>query len=251
MRKSIPILVCPLIALAGVIGTSRECQAAITWSLADDFSYAQNSDTSTWSYRLDDNSGNYPLLTTNTRNANDLWGTTFANPPQMWSDPSGYWGIGKNLSGVTQTSSFSNTNWAPDEVLFHPEGAIPGRLVVSWLAAADMTIDVRYLFGNAMDLGNGIGYSIIHRSGATDTVLVDWGQGDSYIGQPGLASDLISNLHVKAGDRLFFRFDNWADAGWDVSRAGIFISQVPEPSSLALCALGLVGLLVCGGRKRR
>lgn len=218
------------------------------WSLARDFSYAENGDTSTWSYRRDDNSGNYPLLTVNTRNANNLWGSTFADPPQMWSDATGYWGVGVNLSGATQSSA-PGVNWAPDEVLFHPEGDVPGRMVFSWLSPRDMTIDVRYLFGHAMDAGNGIGYSIVLRSGATDTVLVDWGQGDSYIGRPGLASDLLK-LEVKAGDRLFFRFDNWGDAGGDVSRAAIFISEVPEPSSMALCVLGLVGLLVCGRRRR-
>jgi len=89
MRKTLVSFLCPLIALAAVLGAADQADAQV-WSLADDFSYVENSDTSTWSYRLDDNAGTYPLLTTNTRNAMELWGTAFPDPPLMWSDAEGY-----------------------------------------------------------------------------------------------------------------------------------------------------------------
>jgi len=81
---------------------SAEPAETVTFSLARDFSYTENEADSTWSYRLDD-PGNrppaFPLLTLTNRDANSVWGSDFAEPPQMWCEGSGYWGIGKNLTG--------------------------------------------------------------------------------------------------------------------------------------------------------
>ncbi|MDB6036049.1 MAG: hypothetical protein JWM16_6387, partial [Verrucomicrobiales bacterium] len=121
---------------------------AATYSLAEDFSYTDNHPDSTWSYRLDDltnASPAFPLLTSTDRDANQLWGSDFPTPPKMWSEASGYWGIGKNTTARELFSSRNGTKWAPNEVLFHPKaGSPPSRLVVGWRAPSNLVIDVHY-----------------------------------------------------------------------------------------------------------
>ena len=51
MKKSFLSLVCPLIAIAAVLGAANQSEAVV-WSLADDFSYASNPN-GPWSYHLD------------------------------------------------------------------------------------------------------------------------------------------------------------------------------------------------------
>ena len=117
-------------------------QAAI-YSLAGDFSCTDNRTNSTWSYRLDDFANTpptFPLLTSGNRDANALWGSDFPAPPMMWSDATGYWGIGKNVTGKELFSTRNGTRWAPGEVLFHPKGgASPARLVIAWTAPTSKT----------------------------------------------------------------------------------------------------------------
>ncbi|MGI9626666.1 MAG: hypothetical protein ACR2QM_07515, partial [Longimicrobiales bacterium] len=86
------------VAIAALLDSAR----AATYSLADDFSSDENRADGAWSYRLDDPGNSppaFPLLTVKTRDANKIWGSTFEDPPLMWSGDTGYWGIGKNLTG--------------------------------------------------------------------------------------------------------------------------------------------------------
>jgi len=70
--------------------------SAETYSLAGDFTYAENNADSLWSFRMDDFVNHpptfLPLLDDNSRNAATLWGTAFASPPLLWSEGGGYWG---------------------------------------------------------------------------------------------------------------------------------------------------------------
>ena len=196
---------------------------AATYSLARDFSYTDNRINSTWSYRLDD-SGNrppsFPPLTLTNRDANAVWGSDFPEPPMMWCEGQGYWGIGKNLTGQEQFSSRNRTRWAPGEVLLHPKaGASPSGLVVGWAAPEGMVIDVNYTFGSASPQGNGIGYEIVKRSDDVDTEIVSVRN----IGT-GLTNDL-NGLVVGKGDQLFFRFNTCGDPGGDITRADILITS--------------------------
>ncbi len=175
---------------------------AATYSLASDFSYTENRTDSTWSYRLDDRANDppaFPLLTLSSRDANEIWGSDFPTPPMMWSEKSGYWGIGKNLTGKEQFSSRNNTRWAPGEVLLHPKaGASPAGLVVGWTAPDDMVIDVHYTFGSGSLQGNGIGYEIIKRSGGGDTKMVAL----ENIGN--VITNDLDGIAVGKGDQLVF-----------------------------------------------
>ncbi len=217
---------------------------AATYSLAGDFSYTQNCADSTWSYRLDDRANDppaFPLLTLNSRNANEIWGSDFPTAPRMWSAESGYWGIGKNLTGKEQFSSRNNARWSSGEVLLHPKaGASPSGLVVCWTAPDDMVIDVHYTFGSASPQSNGIGYEIIKRRSAVDTKMVTL----ENIGKS-LANDL-NGIAVGKGDQLFFRFNTFGDPGGDIARAEIRING-RESAATSAPALQPSGCVVTEG----
>ncbi len=226
-----------------------QAKAATTWNLASDFSLSENSIASTWSYGLataDDNPNHTAsLFTTNTLNANQLWATGFATPPTMWSQATGYWGIGRNDTGITQTSG--SISWAPGEILIHPKNTTSDRVVISWLAPSTMTVGIDYSWGEAMPmpagLANGVGLRIWH----ANTVLTDTGGNGWLEPVAGGGSGTISNLSVTAGDRLFFEYDTLGQPNYDVTRTGILITAVPEPGTTLLGALGLLALM----RRRR
>lgn len=196
--------------------------ASETYSLSRDFAYRDNDESNTWSFRLDDAARRpetYPRLTTSQRDANALWGSDFPAPPRMWSDESGYWGIGKNLSGGEQVSTRNGTHWAPGEVLLHPKaGDSPAHLVVCWTAPRRMVIDVDYSFAPAAVHGNGIGYEIILHSNKVIHSLVALDN----IGS-GVANQL-QRIAMAAGDRLLFRFHTCGDPTGDISRAEIIVN---------------------------
>lgn len=203
----------------------------VTYSLADDFSYTDNRTDSTWSYRMDDwqtaPPAFLPLLNSNTRDANEVWGTDFPNPPTLWSEAEGYWGIGKNLTGAQQYSGLTGTYWEPGEVLFWPKGGNtpPSRMVIAWTSPLTGTMDLNYTFDRASEIGNGIGYSLLYRSRGIDAELVGFTQiGVTF-------TDSRAGLTVTKGDQLFFRFDSWGPHDGDISRANILITVTPATYS--------------------
>jgi alpha-L-fucosidase 2 len=228
---------CAILAVARAAEPQKTVPAR-TFSLAGDFSYTANRADSTWSFRMDDYAENppafLPLLTTTRRNAKMLWGADFAHPPMMWSEETGYWGIGKNTTGVVQTGS--GITWAPGEVLLHPKsGVSPSRLVIAWTAPSKMVIDVHYTFVRGMSQGNGIGYELIRRIGGIDSVVAF----DDCIGSS--LTRTQRGIPVAAGDQLFFRFDTRGDPSGDITKAAIEIREaagppviVTPPSGLAL-----------------
>ena len=231
------------LASASLAARLTAAQAA-TFSLSDDFSYTDNRTNSTWSYRTDDFGNHpptFPLLTSTNRDANALWGSDFAAPPRMWSDASGYWGIGKNVSGKEIFSSRNGTRWLPGEVLFHPKGGdSPSRLVVAWMAPSSMVINVNYSFGVGSEHGNGIGYEILKRIGGVDTEVVALDN----IGNS--VSNEVTGIAVAQGDQLFFRFDTCGDPGGDISRADITIKGMAGLAARATSSLPSGGTIVAG-----
>ncbi len=231
-----------LLVLAGTVAVAAD--PATVFSLAADFSMADNRADGTWSYRLEDfgnSPPSFPVLPSSNRDANALWGSDFPEPPAMWSEATGYWGIGKNISGKEQFSSRNGTRWAPGEVLFHPKaGASPSRLVVAWTAPANLVADVRYGFGRASRHGNGIGYEILGRFGGTDFPMVSLGN----IGA-GVTNEL-TGIAVARGDQLFFRFDTAGDPGGDISRAGIVVEAKPWGGERAIAMRPMGGSVAAG-----
>ena len=218
---------------------------AATYSLAGDFSYTDNRANSIWSFRMDDYANNppafLPLLTSTHRDANALWGSDFPTPPMMWSEATGYWGIGKNVTGKELFSSRNGTRWGPGEVLFHPKGgASPSGLVVGWTAPSSMVIDVRYAFGLGATQGNGIGLKIMKRIGGVDTEVVALDNIGSSV------SNDLTGIVVAAGDQLFFRFDTCGDPGGDIIRAAIHIQGMPGVAAGAMAARPSGGTIMAG-----
>jgi len=197
-----------------------------TWSLVDDFDLANNGVSNPWSYGTDQVAGEpvqFVALTANTRDANNLWGTDIGSPPTMWSDATGYWGIGRNDSGVVQTAT-GDLTWNPGEVLLQPQNAIPGRLVIAWTAPLDTTIDFNYTFERPWPTGN-VGYQLVSRIGGVDTVVEEFaGSNNTNLG-PIIGSQ--TGLAVSTGDQLFWRIDSWGAGGadGDITKASIEIQS--------------------------
>ena len=197
---------------------------AVTFSLAKDFSYADNRTNSVWSYRLDDIANShpaFPLLTVHEREVNSLWGSTFADPPRMWSEGTGYWGIGRNETGREQSSPPNDVRWAAGEVLLHPkDGGSPCGLVIGWTAPGRMEINVHYTAAVFSTSANGVGLRIMKRIADVDTPIVT-------TEIDGGIADTLTRIIVDGGDQLFFRFDNRGNAGGDITRVGITIEGTP------------------------
>lgn len=255
--------ICRSVALGVVVvfALSSAAQAvSYSGSLAGDFdtSNGANSATSVWSFWQDVEANQPPvlaLLGTNTRDANDLWGTDFGTPPTMWSNASGAVGIGKNTSGSTQTDTTgTGISWAPDTVLLNPTPGFPGngRVVVSWRAPAAGIIDASWTFTKATTGGNGVGYMLYVERAVTPQILVNW---TGPTGGGPLTSSL-TDFVVSAGDRLLWRMDNWDNWGdppsQDMTLAEITITGelVPEPSSGLLLSLGSAFLVALKRRKK-
>ena len=232
-----------LLASAGLAALIATTQAE-TFSLSGDFSYTDNHATSTWSYRMDDFANDpptFPLLASSNRDANALWGSDFPSPPRMWSEGTGYWGIGKSISGKEQFSTRNGTRWAPGEVMLHPKGgASPSGLVVGWTAPRSLVIDVHYVFRRGADQGTGIGYQIIKRTAGVTTKVVAL---DNIGG--GLTNEM-TGIVVAQGDQLFFRFDTCGDPGGDISLANIFIHAEPGLPADAMAARPSGGTIEAG-----
>ena len=226
-----------LIRIAAVVAFLSSCAAgdclaqatgnpapARTYSLADDFSSTTNSAGSVWTYRMDDASSPapvFPLLSQAKRDANALWGSGFAKPPLMWSEASGYWGIGRNTSGEERVSARNGVRWAPGEVLLHPGAAPAAGLVIGWTAPETMQIDLSYALGRASPHGNGIGYEIVRRTSAGDVRLVALRNIGSSL------TNEFNGMPVAKGDQLLFRFHTDGGPEGDITRVEIVIRGGP------------------------
>ncbi|MDB6036117.1 MAG: C-terminal target protein [Verrucomicrobiales bacterium] len=213
------------VSLAALLATPTRAATPATYSLAGDFTYAENNADSLWSFRMDDFANNpptfLPLLNDTSRDAATLWGIPFPTPPILWSEGGGYWGIGKNTTGVEQSAG--GVVWAPNEVLLHPKGGgSPARLVIAWRAPRAMVVNVHSSFRKAMTCGDGVGYELRTRIGGVDTEIIGFGAGN--IGA-GVTRDHLG-LSFGAGDQLFFRIDTWANAGCDVTGAAVEITEI-------------------------
>lgn len=237
MKVTLQTLVGRLIGLVGWTLCLSSAPAA-TYSLVDDFTFAENSADSTWSFHLDDDPQHppvFPRLPLTRRNANEVWGSNFPTPPRMWSEESGYWGIGKNVTGEEQFSSRNDLRWGPNEVLLHPKsGTAPSGLVVAWTAPANMLVNVRYSFALASPHSSGIGYRILKRGGEVDTEIVTLNNIGNGI------RNALHDVSVSQGDQLFFRFHTAGDATGDIVRVAITIQDIPSPPPAARLSGGQI-----------
>ncbi len=225
----------------GTFGSGDE--GVEVFSLAQDFSLTRNDATSMWTFGLGDpaQTSNLRFLPVSGRDANQLWGSDFAAPPRMWADDKGYWGVGRNDSGVPQISTRNGTAWQPGEILLHPKGGGgPDGLVMGWTAPRELVLDLCYAFGLAAQGSDGAGLKVLHMkpTGTEERIAI-----------PNIGVGITNQLHglrVRAGDRILFHIDTAGDPGGDIVRADIRMTprkpnagpgSVVEPSE-AQVALG-------------
>lgn len=215
-----------LLAFAGLVGSSIAAEAA-TYSLADDFSSTVNTADGIWSFGLADGVDGtaYRLLPSASRDANALWGSDCPDAPMMWSDASGYWGIGKNGTGRELSSAKLPVKWAPGEVLLHPKGGEPpSGMVIAWTAPADMMVEVRYAFGVATKDSDGVGLKIVRSTDRTQTEILSVPN----VGER--LANALQGIRVSKGERILFCLDTCGSPGGDIARAEITIETAPTPA---------------------
>ena len=192
------------------------------FALADGFSPGRNEAHTTWTFQVgnpEKGASGLRFLAVSGRDANQLWGSNFAAPPRMWADADGYWGIGRNDSGVPQVSTRNDTTWRPGEVLLHPRGGeAPADLVIGWTAPRGLALDLRYAFSLAAQGSDGVGLRVLRWTPAGPEQLVA-------LPNIGLGiTHQLQGLGVQKGDRLLFCIDTAGDPGGDIVRADIRIT---------------------------
>lgn len=208
-------------------------------SLAKEFTLDKNGAGDGWSFRLvaeKDVADASPLLRVASRTANELWGSNFDAPPRMWSDPDGYWGIGRNDSGRELISTRNDTRWMPGAMLLHPkgnDGAHPAGLAICWAAPHDASIDLHYAFALAAGGSNGVGLRVVKcSSGGTTEIVALQGIGRRI-------AHFVQGLNVAKGDEIRFQLDTCGDAVGDIVSADVVVETrartpgrppAPQPS---------------------
>jgi hypothetical protein len=253
------------VTLFSVFSTSLCVGAPYSASLENDFTLASNTNSDTWSYRLSDwATVPHPtfsqLLTDNTASSNTRWDATFATAPTLRSDASGYWGIGRNDTGSPQTTlgSLGTVTWPAGQVWAYPSNdGYPLRLVISWLAPGNGTIDANWEFTRPAGYGqNGVAIQVDSLIGGTFTAGVN---GTAFSGSSprtdgGPVSGSITGLSVSAGDRIYWTLENWGNRFEDPTRSVITITgdlvPIPEPSSLLLLSFAGAFLVALKRRKK-
>lgn len=223
-------------------------EAAVVFDAVTDFSMTENNDTSTWSYRYQNGltrDGGYDLL------------EGFVTDPENWDPDIGNWrpgatpgfnpGVGVNNTGATATFTLnSNTFFWPDNTIWmHPNSN--SLIVVSWLSPITGNVDIEFSFAD-MDpvFGDGIGW------------FVDLGDGNGELASGVFANGGNSGLQnifdqpVTAGDRInFIVSPPGSDHGFDSTTFTATVTVIPEPATLSLIGLGLVGIMATVLVKRR
>ncbi len=140
------------------------------------------------------------------------------------------------------------------------DGITPDDGTVGWTATT--AVDLVFDFGGVQPVNwIDIGYSISagNGNGAPDDVQiaystdgVDYSPFTTYTGFDGLAirNDLLINVPDFQASHVMLRFDGGSTLGTKYILDQVAFLQIPEPGSLTLAAIGLIGLLLCA-RKRR
>jgi len=220
--------------------------AKATFSLAEDFSLTRHGADNAWSFHLtaaEDTADLRPHLTTSDRTANELWGSSFDSPPRMWSEASGYWGIGRNDTGRELFSAINEAKWPAGGILLHPKGGEPpAGLAICWTAPGELSIDVRFSFAMVADASNGVGFRLIKRSRGDEVETMALGN----IGQQ-IVND-VHGLVVAEGDELVFEVDTCGEPTGDIVSADIVIRSRPRPNLLETSRPPAGGTITEGSR---
>lgn len=222
------------------------------WDAVADYSKTENSETSTWSYRGnvndDEREGVYTLLPYSIAN-HVKWvesGTNNSVIVQEWnmvnSEYNNFPAVSVNDTGQTLRfiNGFPGTTffWEPNTLWLHPPGS-RSFTTISWLAPIDAVVDINFS-ASSIDVNGGTGIDYFVELNNYHGNL-DFG----YLANGGSTGPRhIGNVAVQAGDRINFLFhEGIGDAAFDSIQFTATIQTVPEPTTAALAAIGLLLLV--------
>ena len=216
----------------------------ITYDSVEDFSIAENSDASRWSYRFADDQqidGDYELLDRSTSSATAFspalegWGVSGRNNP----------GVLANRTGAASEMTFLPGNFIPNDSLYlHPggpgsdPGSTLGMIGLSWLSPVSGLANIFFSVSDLLPTGgDGVDYFVVFNSSTGPQTTLATGFVSTSAGDSGI----LNNVSVAPGDRIDFLISGRSNVIADATglTATVQTSPVPEPSSLALSLLSL------------
>ena len=222
----------------------EDVHAALIFSAMDDFSLTTNTESSTWSYRFSDDlarDGSYQLQ------------ASFSQFESLWNPATQYWNDGRSIFGdgavVGVNNSGISITWIGNAATFlWPNNTIwmhlgSGLVVMSWLSPLNTFVDIDFTFGdmdpNGMGQG-GTGFAwfvdLNDSSGLLASGVITEGGGDT-----GPLS--LTGVAVNAGDHINFVVDPNGNRAFDSTSFTATIAVIPEPATVRLFVVGLLGLL--------
>jgi len=232
------------IIILSFLGVGEKAQAApILFDVAADFSATSNPN-GAWRYGWSTTTGSGFNLDTTQAVVSSL---------NVWEGIPGSDGFGNPSISFNPTVNpivLSGTSWEPDRVVFHP-GRAGQNAVIRWTAVAAGMIDIDVSFqGRDSVTGATTDVHVLHNISPLFSGLVT-GFG------PGSGPTFSDTLPVLPGDTIDFT------VGWGVNetplsdstqldaRIEFTAAAVPEPTSVALLAVGSMGLIVLPWLRRR
>src|ERR1051325_572704 len=228
--RIVPILACLIAVIGAAVPASADSYDAVS-----DFSSTLNSSATRWSYRYAAGTvrnGSYSLLP----NYGSM-GVYSPPDPGLWNTGAQIPLVGVNQSGgnvhLTIGPAFT---WPNGTMLVHP--GYGGLVVVSWLSPITAPVNISFSFSDLDPNGGGGINWFVERNNSSSTL----GSGGFNNGGA-CGPQTLTGISVAAGDRINFIVDPKAAPEYDSTQLTATITQVPEPSTVAL---GLFALALCG-----
>jgi hypothetical protein len=227
MKSTLTPIIATLLCLVAVAVP----KSASAYSAAGDFSISSNPN-GAWSYGWSMSLGSaFNLDTTNTANYNGLG-------VDGWLSPGGLPYILYN--NTTNTVVNQNSTYQPGQLILQPD-TTNDYGIVRWTAPSSGLYNITATFSGVSSLGDSVDVHILDNgSSIFDSTVTGSPSPTSYSG--------IQNL--AAGATIDFAVGNGGNGpNEDNTALSATIQSVPEPSTVALTTVGLLGLL--GYRKRK
>ncbi len=214
------------VILLGAAGAS----AGTIWNVATDYSATSNPN-SAWAYGSLDPAMTFTTYTT-PETANPGGGGLFAG----WHDSD--WDINGNVGKNVGSSPIPTSAWGfyaeVGQIIMGAPNSNRGT-TIRWTAPADMTVDVSATFtGQAAGVWNAQVYVFVNNTNMFQQTLTGYGATQSYSG----------TISLTAGNVLYFAMDGAGGGAGKQTGLAATITEVPEPMTLSLLALGSLGVVI-------
>lgn len=238
-----------LLSVALILGLSGLASAGQVWNLENEFSTTAGNPHDVWTYgSYAPGTANFTTFDTVTNGSDGGTGSAYT----YWSGTQLSWPgfVCKNLA-TNPNTAFGY--YEAGQVVLHP-GASGEVATVRWTAPSAMTVDVSALFTGQVSAmtGTSTGVYVIKNASVqymTQTFLDGFngsaaaGYTDRFGANPFVA--YTGTIEMNAGEYLEFLVD-WGsnlEYGRDSTGLSLTITEVPEPTTMSLIALGGVALL--------